>query len=441
MVVTRSTTSSPTKPSRSTTTAVNTTQIEKSTATTPLRLVVLPEDISPDARFIAVSDPSDGDKRKQFLFCPLQGLHELTIISAPKHQLRSALLSLTEAPNDEHVDTEHPKRNENGYILQHASYTTVTPYDPCFLLLPLVTDNVKGNLMRSLDDLCEDVEDGMQQILQRGRETVMNAMERICDAVEVGDEKMYRYNSKKTLRHILNKAERLCQKGLPPSMKDKLVARALEAPVLSIRREESAISVTSRETQHTSATTGGLSVEVDESFDSQSTSTATIAASLGSSGLSTADTSATTLTNPTTENTAPTQIVHLQTLLTAFKFIAYSYLKPSLAASLITDLQNPAISNVDFAPLTKHLADLAELRKEAAASMSMNDYSRKRDFEDDEEAAERAEKKKKVQEEEKRKKASMSRGVKDLAKVNVAGMKKMSDFFGRKPVLANKGKT
>ena len=54
------------------------------------------------------------------------------------------------------------------------------------------------------------------------------------------------------------------------------------------------------------------------------------------------------------------------------------------------------------------------------------------DDDDEGAAAERAEKRRRAEEEERRKKAGQSRGVRDLKKVNTAGMKKMSDFFGRK---------
>ena len=58
---------------------------------------------------------------------------------------------------------------------------------------------------------------------------------------------------------------------------------------------------------------------------------------------------------------------------------------------------------------------------------------RKRALDDDEEAAaEREEKKRKKEDDERRRKAGESRGVRDLKKVNVQGMKKMSDFFGKK---------
>ncbi|EAQ84971.1 hypothetical protein CHGG_08985 [Chaetomium globosum CBS 148.51] len=50
----------------------------------------------------------------------------------------------------------------------------------------------------------------------------------------------------------------------------------------------------------------------------------------------------------------------------------------------------------------------------------------------DEEQDERAEKRRRQEAEEKAKKANMSRGVKNLMKVNTSGMKKMSDFFKKK---------
>ena len=51
---------------------------------------------------------------------------------------------------------------------------------------------------------------------------------------------------------------------------------------------------------------------------------------------------------------------------------------------------------------------------------------------EDEDSETRAEKKRKKEEEEKRNKSGVSRGVKNLKKVNTSGMKKMSDFFKKK---------
>jgi hypothetical protein len=84
---------------------------------------------------------------------------------------------------------------------------------------------------------------------------------------------------------------------------------------------------------------------------------------------------------------------------------------------------------VDFKPLDEYLERLAKLRQEAAAVRS-SDFSRKRAA--DEEQDERAEKRRRQEAEEKAKKANMSRGVKNLMKVNTSGMKKMSDFFKKK---------
>ena len=77
---------------------------------------------------------------------------------------------------------------------------------------------------------------------------------------------------------------------------------------------------------------------------------------------------------------------------------------------------------------------MARLRQEAQAARSAGgDYSsRKRGADGDGEGEERAEIKRRKEEEEKRKKAGLSRGVRDLQKVNTAGMKKMSDFFKKK---------
>lgn len=80
-----------------------------------------------------------------------------------------------------------------------------------------------------------------------------------------------------------------------------------------------------------------------------------------------------------------------------------------------------------FTELEEYLTKLSKLRTEAAASrnIDINGGKRARDEDDDE----RLEKKRKMEQEEKVKKANTSRGVKQLAKVNTAGMMKLSAFF------------
>ena len=125
---------------------------------------------------------------------------------------------------------------------------------------------------------------------------------------------------------------------------------------------------------------------------------------------------------------ASEEVVKLQRLKVAFDFICSSYVAPPIAEMLKANLVK-ATDLVDLKPLDEYLARLAKLRQDAAA-VRTTDYSRKRAG--DEEEDERAEKRRKKEAEEKTKKANQSRGVKNLAKVNTSGMKKMSDFFKKK---------
>ncbi|KAH0391702.1 hypothetical protein KCU89_g14234, partial [Aureobasidium melanogenum] len=59
--------------------------------------------------------------------------------------------------------------------------------------------------------------------------------------------------------------------------------------------------------------------------------------------------------------------------------------------------------------------------------------SRKRSTMNDEEAEEREATKRRKKEEEEAKKKNMSRGVKQLGKVNTTGMMKLSSFFTKAP--------
>jgi hypothetical protein len=139
------------------------------------------------------------------------------------------------------------------------------------------------------------------------------------------------------------------------------------------------------------------------------------------------------LPNPTPEAptiSAPEGIPQFLRIRTALNFIITSYLPSHLQRTLQTILQSPSPATVDFTPLDQHLSHLADLRQQALASRSLGDYSRKRTLDEDEET--RADKKRKKDEEEKKRKAGESRGVRDLKKVNVKGMKKMSDFFAKK---------
>lgn len=431
MVQTRSASSSPVKkttaPEKSSTKASSTTV--KPSLSKPegesLRLLISLSDISVNARFVVLSDPRDRNLRR-YLFCPQRGIFELTKINTPKHDPRSVLF----AEQDEEKNKEKSKDGTIacGYVNKTAEYITATPYDVCFTLLPIVADAAKSNLFQSLDDLLDPANEGiadLQYIVQNARALVEDALELMCDNVEAGDEKMFRYNQNKTLHLLLSKAKRVCQKGLPASLEERFVSRTLEAPVLCVKREETTISLSKSEKELQDSATTDISTP-PESFDSQS-SAASAAPSIVFS--ETSVTTATSITTTVPESSVSDDVKSLQRLLIAFKFIAASYLPSSLSTVFLTLLQSPT-SGVDFTPLDDHLAHLAKLREEAAASMDIASFSRKRgSLEDDEEAEFRAEKKRRLEEEEKRKKANTSRGIKDLAKVDVKGMKKMSAFF------------
>lgn len=431
MVQTRSTSSSPVKreivrPSSPTPIkATPTASISRPTSDS-LRLLIAPKNISPDARFALLPDPKD-ETPKTYLFCPQAGVFELTRLSAPKNDPRSILF--TPQNDDKNKDESGKEDISNGYVNKFAAYMTATPYNLCFTLLPLVVESGKSNLFQSLDDLLDSTSKEtleLKYIIQKGRDLVENALESICDMVEAGDEKMYRYSQSKTLHSLIERAKRSCQNGLPVSLEERFITRALEAPVLSVKREESTICVSKTELDTQSSIVRMDTPTPSETFDSQSSATsATPSVVFSEASITTTSTLATT----TSDSTVPDNVKYLQRLLIAFKFITASYISPPLAATLLSLIQSSA-SGIDFAPLNNHLAYLAKLRAEAAASSDFSSFSRKRgSLEDDEEAEIRAEKRRRLEEEEKRKKANTSRGVKELAKVDVKGMKKMSAFF------------
>lgn len=320
-----------------------------------------------------------------------------------------------------------------------------TPIDPLFLLLPALaptpttkTSDTKRMFLETDEyfDTLSCISPHFRDVIcdDRIRQRLQSRMGSICDSVDAGEETMYRLSERKLLLELLQKAEKMAEKGLPASMEDKLIRRALEMPMLSLKRGESSM-MSIDEDEDALASSGGQT-PATESADSQTT-------------VATVDTVATSIsessTAPTSSSEEPTKIVaaipplieapegvtHLLRIRTAFAFMSSSYLPAHLSASLATLLLSPT-SPQDFKPLDAYLAHLTRLRQDAQAARSFSDFSHKRSMFDDEENETRAEKKRKKEEEEKRQKAGQSRGVRDLKKVNVKGMKKMSDFFKKK---------
>ena len=396
----------------------------------PHKILLLPADLSSDARIVYLPHPRDGSK-KRFLFCPSKGLYEFTRVAAPPNEYRSMLIAdqiLEEGPSS----VGHEAEESSGYIKKDSEMLVATPFDTTFLLLPFLPSSFRTSaklLFQPLDDLLESTtseDKHLSHILQHGRQHIEQRLQSICDTIDAGDEKMFRVSEEKTVKSIVQKVKQVVQRGLPPSLEERFVTRNLEAPVLSIKREESSSSTIPIPPTPTLDNEAASS----ESFDSQST-VASSAPSTAFSEVSTASSVTTVEADPVTEN-----IKHLQRLRTVLRFILASYTPPALSDVIEGKIKATKLL-ADFEPLDQHLKHLAELKAEAAASRSLSDFSRKRGNADDDEAAEaRVDKKRRMEEDEKRKKAGESQGIRNLKKVNVSGMKKMSDFFGKKPITS-----
>lgn len=373
------------------------------------------------------------------MVCPERGIYEFIKVAAPKTTPRSWLL----LPCGIGYEAQESSK-EGGYITKTADLFITTPIDPIFFLLPAMAprydkeEPVKPMFLSS-DDYFEKMKvmspdfSGFLSI-KSFRTSLERRLAVICDTVEAGDEIMFRMSEEKLLGQLLHKAKRMVREGLPTSMENKLIRKALEVPMMSIKREDSSKHVLAIEEQDNGAST--------ETPDSQSSTSTVNSASTSFSGISTVATSISeeALNIPTKRTAdprlpsvdAPQQVVELLRLRTAFLFICSNYIFPNLASRLNKALSTPT-SPTDFKPLNDHLAHLAKLRQEALAARSIGDYSRKRAIEDDDETLEiRAEKKRRKEEEDKRQKAGVSVGLKKLQKVNTTGMKKMSDFFKKK---------
>ncbi|KAJ4012926.1 hypothetical protein NW752_006196 [Fusarium irregulare] len=382
------------------------------------KVFVLPTKASSEARIVTLPHPRHG-RAARYLVCPETGIYEFTKVATPKTTPRSWLIET--APESTSTDS-----TSNIGVSMGQDLYLATLIDPLFLVLPALAETQSKSsegkrLFLSSDDHFDKLpqeSSHLSEILRcnKTRKLIESRMAAICDTVDAGDESMFRINESKLAKAVLEKAQRMQEGGLAPTMEEKFVKKALEAPIL----------VQTRETRETTITKTESPAPASDSNDSQST------AATGETEVSQASTAATSLTEETTtENIvsaieASADVVSLQRLRVAFSFICSGYISQALASQLEELLKKEEL--VDFAPLDDYLAKLAKLRAEAMAAHSI-DYSRKRGL--DEEEDEAFVKKRKM-EEEKKKKSLESRGVRNLKKVNTTGMKKMSDFFKKK---------
>lgn len=286
-----------------------------------------------------------------------------------------------------------------------------------------------------------------------------------CDTVDAGDEKMYRLSERKTLAALLGKARAMLRarndKGngdgrLPDSLEERFVRKALEAPIVGVAAPTAATPAVNgpvtKEDDGSSSVSTPLTAGTSDSQTSVATTTTSTSTTLYSAASfsSIASTAATSVSGDDTASVpeqtdvtvstvrASPEVVALQRLRVALDLVLARYVPPSLASALrrllkaSTGQQDADL--VDFAPLDEYLATVERLKAEVQASRSLLDYGGggKRGRGDDEETMEREEKRRKKEEEEKRKKATETRGVRELKKVDVSGMKKLSEFFKKK---------
>ncbi|KAG8170029.1 hypothetical protein KVR01_000774 [Diaporthe batatas] len=396
----------------------------------PCRVLILPEKASPDARVVSLTHPRYS-KPTRYLVCPQTGAYEFVKISEPKTTPRSWLI---EGSNERTSASEDAAEEEDEQAFQtqtakDADLFIATPIDPLFLALPALVKQLSSpkRMFLSSDDHLDSIAEDAPHLREtlrwaQWRELLESRMATGCDTVEAGDEAMFRLSEEKLLAELLAKARRMSDGGLPASMEDKFVTKALEAPVLGRKAPAVTLRLQTLESSETNGADSGSDTQV-ESQASAATS-ATSASEASTAATSVADDAASAIQ-------ASPEVVRLQRLRVGFNFICSSYVPPALAAVLKKMLAEGKGKGVDFKLLDDYVGELTKLRQEAMMARSASDYSRKRTM--DEEDEDRREKRRKKEEEEKRKKAGESRGVRDLKKVNTSGMKKMSDFFAKKP--------
>ncbi|MCJ1410148.1 hypothetical protein MMC19_004233 [Ptychographa xylographoides] len=430
----------------------------------PPRLLVLPKPISSNIQssICTLAHPRTLQPTRYFV-CPELGVYEFTRVAAPNSSFRSCLLGTSRAPRETHdvlekeeedgkeapsqiMDQEDNKkdqdRTDNGYVSKTAEILTATPIDLLFLVLPVLCPESASTkstrpttLFLSSEALFEDlvkISKHFDHVLGYPaiRQRILLRMEAVCDTVVADDERMYRLNEGKLLGVLCSKARRMAGTPLPKSMEEKFVKRALEAPVTTVMRQNTAERGLLLEEQTNREDLPAL--EVSQTLEVATESQSSVGSSASSRNSVGSDlTTVTTPDEPAKADASP-EIVELQRIRVALTYLMSTYVPSQLAAPLHAILASGS-SPIDFGPCDEYLAHIARHRADVQASRSLADFSRKRTMHEDDEASEsRAEKKRKTDADEKRKKAGESRGVRDLKKVNTVGMRKMSDFFACK---------
>ena len=311
----------------------------------PPRLLVLPKESTEAARILTLAHPRTS-KPSRYYFDPTHGIYEFTRVAAPKAACRSWLLKSQpkgqlaqkedskEAPTDQDMTpkeddqkpTEVVESTPNDYVMKSAEILVATPIDILFILLPSLSDQ---KLFLSADDLLDRLSERSKHfahIMAYGptRQQMEGRLKAVCDTVDAGDEQMYRLNEEKLLAELLLKAKNMVTSGLPASMEERFVRRALDTPLAVVKREEVSISEASQGTDTPMSET-----TVSETMESQ-TSTAT------ADSTSTAASAGTEITIPgDVDGKDTTDLKHLLRLRTALSYMLSSYIPSLMAAACV----------------------------------------------------------------------------------------------------------
>jgi Ydr279p protein family (RNase H2 complex component) wHTH domain/Ydr279p protein triple barrel domain len=414
----------------------------------PARVFILPKNTSSEARIITLNDPAKGQPSR-YLLCPEKGLYEFTRVAAGKIDPRSWLFTQSAQQSKEDESTEEQTlsttaKTTEGYLARSQDLFIATPVDPIFLLVPIFSGN---EVFRTLEDYLDDAG---EKIAPKGAtlDTITNCISTsdvftsrisaICDVLDTGMDKVYQFSLEKLSQQIYQKAIRIKDKGLPPSMQNHFVSRPLEPPIMAIKSNLAATTVVTTISQSTAESTETSQTRAQDNSDDDATQVASETTTTLDSQISMTSTVVDTASN--SGSTFDQEVLDLSQLRTSINFILRSYVPFKLHESILQHICSKF--DIDFGPLDKQLAKIEGLREDAQALRSISDnVSRKRGFEEDEDEVERRAEKKRKQEEEERRKKSENRAIKDLKKVDVKGMMKLSSFFSKKPPAKGKENT
>ncbi|KAJ3562155.1 hypothetical protein NPX13_g8670 [Xylaria arbuscula] len=225
----------------------------------PPKVFILPKKATDDARIVSLLHPRYA-KPTRYLVCPTTGFYEFTRIAAPKSTPRSWLIQTNDEKHEgADGDTCSKPAGKDAdsfgtYVTNGAELFVATPIDPLFLVLPTLLDPSSKSKKRryiSGDDHFERIEEEsphLWEILRWGEGRIRELLEArlgaVCETVEAGDERMFRFSEDKLTSEILGKARRMSARPLPQSMEEKFVVKPLEAPMLGLKREASTITAT-----------------------------------------------------------------------------------------------------------------------------------------------------------------------------------------------------